>query len=222
MASNGILIRKKSKLVMIGDSITDCDRKKPIGEGLFDAAGHGYVANIGAILGAVYPDHPIRIVNMGLSGNTVRDLKTRWTTDVMDLKPDWLSIMIGTNDVWRQFDSPEIPEDHVQLSDFEAILDELVASTLPAVDGVILMTPFYIEPNRGDAMRARMDEYGAAVQRIARERQTLFIDTQAAFDRVLDYNYAATLSWDRVHPTQTGHLILARVFLDAIGFQWSR
>ena len=34
-------------------------------------------------------------------------------TDVLDLKPDWLSIMIGINDVWRQFDNPTEPELHV-------------------------------------------------------------------------------------------------------------
>ena len=57
-------------------------------------------------LGAVYPERMIRVINMGVSGNTTRDLKARWQRDVLDLKPDWLSIMIGANDVWRQYDSP--------------------------------------------------------------------------------------------------------------------
>ena len=30
-------LAKHSKLVMIGDSITDCGRKQPVGEGLFEA-----------------------------------------------------------------------------------------------------------------------------------------------------------------------------------------
>ena len=41
---------------------------------------------------------------MGLSGNTIRDLSDRWDSKYYELKPDWLSIMIGINDVWRQFD----------------------------------------------------------------------------------------------------------------------
>ena len=61
---------------------------------------------VDALLGAVYPERMIRVINMGVSGNTTRDLKARWQTDVLDLKPDWLSIMIGANDVWRQYDSP--------------------------------------------------------------------------------------------------------------------
>ncbi|WP_420819022.1 GDSL-type esterase/lipase family protein [Paenibacillus nanensis] len=48
----------------------------------------------------------IRVVNMGISSNTVRDLKERWQTDVLDLKPDWLSIMTGINDVGRQYNRP--------------------------------------------------------------------------------------------------------------------
>ena len=41
---------------------------------------------------------------MGVSGNTVRILAARWDTDVVALEPEWLAVMIGINDVWRQFD----------------------------------------------------------------------------------------------------------------------
>src|SRR5262245_43928843 len=108
-----MLIGAKEKLVMIGDSITDCGRARPFGEGLFDAIVKGYVGLVDALITAAYPELGIRVVNVGTSGNTVRDLKDRWDTDVIELKPDWLSIMIGTNDVWRQFDSPLIAESHV-------------------------------------------------------------------------------------------------------------
>src|SRR5579883_725116 len=185
-----------TKLVMIGDSITDCGRAQPVGEGLFDALGKGYVSLIDALLGAVFPDLGVRIVNMGTSGNTVRDLKARWQRDVIDLKPDWLSVMIGINDVWRQFDLPKQLEAGVPLDAYEATLNELVAQTKPLLKGLILATPFYIEPNRDDAMRRRMDEYGAVVKRLAHKHDAVFVDTQAAFDEVLKHYYAATLAWD--------------------------
>ena len=101
-----MLMEPKSKLVMIGDSITDCERARPYGEGLFGAIGKGYVSLVDALLTAAYPELGIRVVNMGTSGNTVRDLSARWQSDVLDLKPDWLSVMIGINDVWRQYDLP--------------------------------------------------------------------------------------------------------------------
>lgn len=209
-----------TKLVMIGDSITDAERARPVGEGLFGALGRGYVSFVDALLAAVYPDRRIRIVNMGISGNTVRDLRQRWQTDVIDLQPDWLSIMIGVNDVWRQFDLPLIGETHVGPREYEETLDELASASRPAVRGLILATPFYIEPNRSDAMRARMDEYGAIVKRLASKRQAVLVDTQAAFDEALRHYYPATLAWDRVHPTHVGHMVIARAFLRALGFEW--
>ena len=212
------------KLVMIGDSITDVGRAKPIGEGRADdALGRGYVMMVDALLGAVYPERMIRVINMGVSGNTTRDLKARWQRDVLDLKPDWLSIMIGANDVWRQYDSPKQTEGHVLIDEYERNLRELVSSTTPLVKGLILMTPYYIEPNRQDAMRATMDRYGAVVKKVAAATAgSVFVDVQSAFDRLLTTYYPATINWDRVHPNNTGSALIARAFLTAIGFDWQR
>ena len=212
----------RTKLVMVGDSITDAGRARPVGEGRGEAIGKGYVMMVEALLGAVYPEQWIRTVNQGISGNTVRDLKARWQADVLDLAPDWVSIMIGANDVWRQFDSPRQTEKHVLIEEYEQTLEELVQATLPRVKGLVLITPFYLEKNRGDAMRAAMDRYGAAVRRLADKHRTLFVDSQAAFDEVLKTYYPASLNWDRVHPDHIGSMVLARAFVNAIGFDWGR
>jgi lysophospholipase L1-like esterase len=209
-----------SKLVMIGDSITDAGRTQPVGEGLFDPLGRGYVTLVEAMIGAVYPGRGIRIVNMGTSGNTVRDLEARWQRDVIDLKPDYLSVMIGINDVWRQFDSPRQTEWHVSLEEYDSTLRRIIGQVQGELRSLILMTPFYIEANRQDPMRARMGEYGDVVRRLAPEVDATLVDTQAAFDAVLEHYYPATLAWDRIHPNQTGHMVLARAFLKAIGFEW--
>jgi lysophospholipase L1-like esterase len=209
-----------SKLVMIGDSVTDAGRTQPVGEGLFDPLGRGYVTFVDSLIGAAYPERGIRIVNMGTSGNNVRDLEARWQRDVIDLKPDYLSIMIGINDVWRQFDSPRQTEWHVPLDEYDNTLRHIVDQVNDKIRGLILMTPFYIESNRQDPMRARMDEYGNIVRHLAPEFDATLVDTQAAFDAALEHYYPATLAWDRVHPNQVGHMILARAFLKAIGFEW--
>jgi lysophospholipase L1-like esterase len=215
-------IGQGEKLLFIGDSITDCDRAKPEGEGLFKALGTGYVSYVDGLLQAVYPELGIRVVNKGISGNTVRDLKARWQEDVIAQKPDWVSIMIGINDVWRQYDLPFIKERHVYLDEYEETLRSLVIETKPLVTGIILMTPFYIEGNEHDPMRQTMDQYGLAVKRIAEETDSIFVDTQAAFNEVLKTLYPAALAWDRVHPSVAGHMILARAFLKAIGFDWNK
>src|ERR1017187_4185153 len=212
-------IEAGSRLLMVGDSITDCGRKRPVGEGFRDnALGVGYVALVAAAFGAVQPEARIHVINMGINGNTVRHMKARWNTDVLAKKPDWLSIMIGINDVWRQFDTPREKAAHVYPDEYKATLEELVVSTSPKVKGLVLMTPYLIEPSREDPIRTRMDEYGGHVREIAARHKTLFLDTQAALDRLLTALAPTELAEDRIHPNLIGHIVLARAFLQGIGF----
>ncbi|HEV7298622.1 MAG TPA: SGNH/GDSL hydrolase family protein [Tepidisphaeraceae bacterium] len=210
-------ITEKQKLVMIGDSITDTGRARPIAEG-HGQLGNGYVAMVDALISGAYPDRQIRVVNVGISGNTVRDLKDRWTTDMIEQKPDWLSVMIGTNDVWRHFAPPRRPEALILPEEYEATYREILREVRPSLKGLVLMTPFYIEPNKSEPMRARMDEYGALVKKVAADHDAIFVDTQAAFDRATTTLYPGMLAGDRVHPNPHGHAILAMAFLKAIGF----
>lgn len=213
-------IHRNSKLLMIGDSITDCGRARPIAEAShWDALGNGYVSLVNAFLTATMPQERIRIVNMGVGGNTVRDLAQRWPSDVLDLKPDWLSIMIGTNDVWRQFDTRLQTETHISIAEYIQTLETLI-DVVPNLKGLVLMTPFFIEPNRADPMRAMMDRYGEAVCALAERRNAIFVNTQAAFDAAMTELHPMTLASDRVHPNLTGHMILARAFLNAIEYRW--
>lgn len=205
-------------LLFIGDSITDAGRARPVGEG--GGLGGGYPAQVNALLGATYPERKIRVLNTGISGNTIRNLKERWQKDVLDLKPDWLSIMIGTNDVWRQFDRPNNPEIHVLPEEFERTYKELIGQTKPLVKGIVLLTPFYVETDKAQPMRAKMDAYGTLVRKIARETGCRFGDTQAAYDKALQSQPYQALAGDRVHPSATGHMVLSRVFLKAVDYRW--
>lgn len=60
-----MLLEKNDKLLFIGDSISDYDRARPVGEGLFKAWGTSYVADVGSLLCCMYPELNLRIVNMG-------------------------------------------------------------------------------------------------------------------------------------------------------------
>lgn len=212
-----MLIAPHSRLVMIGDSITDCGRGRPVGEAVDDGLGNGYVSLVNATLTVHYPAHHIRVINTGISGNTVLDLQARWEQDVLALRPDWLSVMIGINDVWRQFDTPLQREWHVPLDVYTATLETLVAQTRPQVKGLVLMSPFFIEPDQAEPMRAMMDSYGAVMRQIASRHQAIFVDTQAAFDGLMQHLHPMTIARDRVHPSLPGHLLLAHSFLKAIG-----
>ncbi len=211
-----------SKLVIIGDSITDCGRALQPGEGSSEALGNGYVSFVAGLLTACCPELHIQVVNVGVSGNTVRDLRQRWQSDVIDLKPDWLSIFIGINDVWRHFDTPLQPGWQVPVEEYQQTLNELLERTQPWVNGMILMTPYYLEPDRAEPMRRMMDLFGDVVKRLAEKHCTLLVDTQAVFDRVMQYIDPMSLAADRVHPGTAGHMILARAFLQALDFDWAR
>jgi lysophospholipase L1-like esterase len=205
---------------MIGDSITDFDRARPVGEGLFEAIGKSYVSIVDAMLKVTYPQSRIRVVNMGISGNTVRDLKQRWTSDVLGLHPDWVSVLIGVIDVWRQFDSPLMPETHVPIGEYEATYEQLIQTTLREVEGMILISPYYMEPNREDPMRRMMEDYARVAKALAEKYRLVFVDLQAAFDSYFQYYSPQTIAWDRIHPNVTGHVLIARAILSAIGYTW--
>lgn len=212
-----MLFEKGDKILFIGDSISDFDRARPVGEGLFNAWGTSYVADVGATLACAYPELGLRVVNMGISGNQVRDLLTRWQSDVLDLKPDWVSVLIGINDVWRQFDCPQMPETHVSPEEYRAGYEELIQRTLPLVKGMVLMTPYFMEPNRADPMRSRMDQYGQIVRELAQRHGLVFVDLQAGWDQLFQHMHPCNIAWDRIHPNQIGHMHIARQFLRAVG-----
>ena len=86
--------------------------------------------------------------------------------------------------------------------------NELVAAAKALPAGVVVMTPYFMEPLRADKMRARMDEYGAAAKRVAAAHNARLVDTQALFDRLFEDCYTARISWDRVHPNLAGHMLL--------------
>lgn len=204
------------KLLFIGDSITDCGRERPVGQRRWSSLGGGYVSFVDSILGASLPEVPVRVLNTGISGNRVTDLESRWQTDVLDLAPDWLSVMIGINDVWRQFDGePGMPQ--VGAEQYEEVYRGLIARTRPQLMGLVLMTPYFLETNRADPMRVMMDAYGVITKRLAEEFDAVFVDVQAAFDTYLQHQPTQSLCADRVHPNGVGHMIIARAFLRAVG-----
>lgn len=210
-------IEKDQSILFTGDSITDCRRGRPVGKE--NELGNGYVAFVASLIKVHYPQRNIEIFNTGVSGDRVIELEKRWKTDVISLSPDWLSIMIGINDVWQYFhDSPRtefIPPEH-----YEKIYRKLLEQTRLNLKGLILMTPYMIERDLSEPMRERMDVYGGIVKQLASEFDAIFINIQAEFDAFLQYYSSQSLSNDRIHPNNTGHMLIAKAFLQAVEFDW--
>lgn len=215
-------IPDSSTLVFTGDSITSGARDFSLnGESFRDVAyGSGYVLLVKALLDAVYPEKRIRIINTGIGGNTIRDLAERWERDVVERQPDWLSVKIGINDVWRQFDSPLRTDQHVSPSEFQETYRRLLSPLRPRLKGLVLCSPYVIDIQAADPMRQRMDEYREICRGLAEEFDAVYVDTQKPFDDHLQHFHATSLGWDRIHPNTSGHMLIARAWLKAVGFEW--
>jgi len=211
-------IENNESLLFIGDSITDCGRARPVGKG--NELGDGYVSIVNSLLAAWYPRLCIKVLNTGNSGDRIIDLEARWQEDVLALAPHWLSVMIGINDVWRQFDYPSGLE-QVNIELYRKTYHKLLSQTRPKLKGLVLMSPYYLEANPGDPMRKLMDTYGEVVKETAKEFDALYVDVQAAFNFYLSHKPTQSLCGDRVHPNKTGHMIIAASFMKAVGLDWT-
>jgi len=89
---------KNTVFLFQGDSITDGNRTRD--NDWNHVIGHGYAYLIASRLWYNHPDQQWMFYNRGISGNTVNDLYNRWQPDVIDLKPDVISILVGINDVY--------------------------------------------------------------------------------------------------------------------------
>ncbi|WP_328425167.1 MULTISPECIES: SGNH/GDSL hydrolase family protein [unclassified Micromonospora] len=206
-----MILRTGQRVVFIGDSITDCGR-----QGAAAPYGEGYVSLVRALVSARHPELELEWVNRGVSGDTVRHLAARWADDAIAERPDWLSVMIGINDIWRRYG--DRPDEAVPIDEYERTLRDLLRRAVDATGcRLILGDPFLIEADRSEPQRADTDRYAAVVAALAAEFNAVHVPTQAAFDRVLAVSPAKRWADDRVHPHLPGHAVLADAFLTALG-----
>ena len=217
-----MLFENFDRIVFAGDSVTDMDSCAPVAEGPWNCLGHGYVLQIDALLGACYPELNLRVTNSGVNGNTSRDLLARFDTDVLALHPQWVSIMIGINDVWRQFDTPAMTDIQVRTDEYRENLVKMVTALKeqPQLKGIFIIPPLFMEPNPDDFMRRRTEEYRQICKETAETYECRFVDVQADVCDYLKSKHAAFIAPDRVHPNPVGNVLITRAFLEAVGFDF--
>ena len=208
------------KIVFFGDSLTDMYRDRnstdpcePFGYGM------GYPAHIAA---ALYSEDPMgyEIVNRGNGGNRVVDLYARVKSDVWNLKPDVLSILIGVNDVWHDV----INGNGVEIDRFEKVYKMLIEDTLKALPDVkiILCEPFFTDgkatvdtpeiPNNHETF-CKVYEYAKVVSRLAEEYGLPFLPLQEKFDLSGKKTDPKYYLYDGVHPAPAGAKLIADEWL---------
>lgn len=202
-----------------GDSITDSSRHREYD----DARGYGYVTLIAGALGTEEP-YKYDFLNRGVSGNRVVDLLARIRSDMINLKPDYMSILIGVNDVWHELD------DHngVDAERFEHIYELLIEQLqeeLPNLK-IMILEPFVVpgratdstpeEPDRWETFDREVRLRAVAAKRIAEKYGLTFVPLQDMFTKACaEAPDRAYWVKDGVHPTVFGHELIKREWMKA-------
>jgi lysophospholipase L1-like esterase len=208
-------IKGGETVLFIGDSITDCGRMGP-----HRPLGDGYVRMFRDLAIAREPEKKIIVINKGISGHKVFQLRDRWIDDVLRHKPDWLSVKIGINDLhallgnYQESMSPER---------YGEIYDNLLALTrqrLPRCR-VLLIDPFYISQDRNpNSFRKQvldlLPKYLAIVHALSRKYHTRLVRTHELFQRLLKHHDPDVFCPEPVHPNPTGHLMIAEAVYSAL------
>lgn len=199
-----------SKIILIGDSITDAGRREDPEE-----MGYGYVRLLRDYYALTEPSMNLQFINKGIGGDRIDHLAARWQEDVIDLEPDWVSISIGINDVWRQLDNPQM--DQIFPEQYEQMYSELLAKlTSKTKARVILMEPTIIEEDLDSTGNRLLVPYIDAVHRLAKEYKALLVPTHQAFKTYLSNQSGFKLTTDGVHMTSGGNLLMAQTWIRAV------
>ncbi|MGW1840413.1 SGNH/GDSL hydrolase family protein [Streptomyces sp. BBFR2] len=214
-----LTLRPGTTVMFTGDSITDGGRRQT-GDGL----GTGYPLHVAGAWGLHHPDRPVTWLNTGVGGHRVSDLEARWQSDVLDARPDVVSVLVGVNDMsWRTFD----PDGRViPAAEFAAGYDRLLAPLAAAGTELILIEPFLL-PVSGTVQaddvfvdeairrewRTDLDPKIEAVRELARTYGAHLLAADRMFAALSAASGPEHWAEDGVHPTSAGHAALADAWL---------
>lgn len=207
---------KNKKIILFqGDSITDACRERERNVYL----GSGYPNFIAGILECKYP-YEYEYINRGVSGNRITDMYARINKDAIKLSPDYLSILIGINDVWHEVDV----QDGVDNEKFEKVYDLMLSEIKEKLPNtkLILMEPFVVKgiaTNYNDEVWKYFDvetkKRAKVVRKMAKKYNATFIPLQDLFDSVsFEKENDSTYVRDGVHPTAAGSYLIAKRWIE--------
>jgi lysophospholipase L1-like esterase len=205
-----IELKPNNKIVFIGDSITDADRLMSA----YKPFGNGYVHFAANYLLAKYPEYNLRIINTGISGNTVRDLSKRWQKDCLDHKPDVLSILIGINDLCRRYENRM--NEAVLIEEYELTYERLLSMVKEEYNSrLILIEPFLFCEDKTNPAYETLQEYIRAIHTLAEKFSAALVRLQDSIDKEIKKVPQERWSDDMIHPYQWAHFWIAQRWLDA-------
>lgn len=223
------LLAQGKRILFIGDSITDGNW----GGGGMKASnernhwdqnhlfGSGFMYLTAAYYMGHFPTYNLEFFNRGISGNTLDDLTKRWQTDVLDLKPDVISILIGTNDIAKFLESQEPSFDaRGWAKKYEGLIAQARKENQDVQ--IVLCTPFLSEGSRVknyDQYAALTDTLSRQVRQLAIQQRVTIVDFHTLFADLtnrypqLEGRYWL---WDGIHPTPAAHQQMAELWQSVV------
>jgi lysophospholipase L1-like esterase len=203
-------LEHSSTILFTGDSITDCERgatENPLG--------YGYPLRVAGAWDSARPDSRIRWLNTGLAGHRVPDLVSRWQTDVLDLEPDIVSILVGINDCSFRMASgiDDRPGQDEYRDGYVSLLEPLAARNVR----LVLIEPFLLPVNEDQrTWRQDLDEKIQIVRDLARGFDARLLAADGIFAQRAATTGPEFWARDGVHPTAAGHQLIANAWLDLV------
>ena len=201
------------RILFQGDSITDCGRARNDDLNL----GSGYPMLIKASLGL--DAHGVHeFYNRGVGGDRIPDLYARIQADIIGLKPDVLSILIGVNDVWHELAPIPNGVDADKFFMIYSLLIEEIKMALPQIK-IMILEPFALPGSgtneRWDYFINEIGKRAAMARKIAEKYGLTYVELQKGFDELS--RKAPPSDWlaDGVHPTPMGHEYIKRQWIKA-------
>lgn len=190
------------KILFQGDSITDAGRARDNDTNV----GGGYPLLVKASLGFEKPGQ-YEFINRGISGNRIVDVYARIKSDIINLKPDVMSILIGVNDVWHELGSENGVSADKYFKIYDMLIDE-VKTALPDIK-IMILEPFVLKgpftEEKWESFDSEVKKRAEMAKKIAEKYNLPYIELQNGFDelsRNIDKTYWIS---DGVHPTSMGH-----------------
>lgn len=200
-----------------GDSITDSSREKekelPNNP---NSMGKGYAFLAASKLLKTLPKENLTIYNRGISGNKVNQLSDRWDKDALELKPDWISILIGVNDYWHMLHSDYDGTIEIYENDYRKLLQR-TKKALPDVK-LIICQPFAI-PGTSAVDESWVEPFGkyqAVAKKLAAEFNAFWVPFQEVFDKAMSDAPASYWIPDGVHPSISGSQLMADAWVKTL------
>ncbi len=190
------------RILFQGDSVTDCARDYSDFWGL----GSGYVKYTVEAIKAMFPDDDIEFINRGISGNRTCDVLARAEADIVELKPDIVTMLIGVNDTWRRYDM-NMPTTEEQFAEnYKAIIAKIKSTGAK----LIMLEPFLIYNMGRDEYREDLNPKIDVTRKLALEYADAYIPLDGILSAAcVSANDRLEISADGVHPAELGKQVIA-------------